>query len=369
MWARKPTVSTLAGRNPPVLNLKQNSTAGGNENMQGYTEKILKYAADESHVGLLKNPDGTGEVGLSGKDKGKRLAVRFTLNLNKQIVNDIRFQVFGCGYTIAACAVAAELSEGHTLQDISKFTPELIDARLGGLPEERDYCAELANQALQAAINSAQNGANLVATELAADETEDESRIDRRDPFYRALLGTDVPPGIFYEDRLMFAGLLTLARQEHKSFATPLGLTVSDIDKIFAIYFPGFDPYQVRKAIPGNGSNTPEINQDMLKILLKHVSQDQSGKRAHISELLARIIAARATKPGHLWVSMGFLERQQLTAAIRRHLPTLAIANHKGMRWKRYLFKQVCDLNGGVMCKSPNCGDCSDYNFCFAPEE
>ncbi len=38
------------------------------------------------------------------------------------------------------------------------------------------------------------------------------------------------------------------------------------------------------------------------------------------------------------------------------------------MRWKRFFFKTVCDLNGGLMCKSPNCGVCSDYALCFAPE-
>ena len=27
------------------------------------------------------------------------------------------------------------------------------------------------------------------------------------------------------------------------------------------------------------------------------------------------------------------------------------------------------NANGGVMGKSPNCGECSDYNFCFAPED
>ena len=63
--------------------------------MQGYTDTILKYAADETHVGLLKNPDGTGEVGLNGQDVGKRLAVRFTLNISSNQVQDIRFQVFG----------------------------------------------------------------------------------------------------------------------------------------------------------------------------------------------------------------------------------------------------------------------------------
>lgn len=336
--------------------------------MQGYTDIIRKYAADESHVGLLANPDGTGEVGLDAAERGRRLAVRFTLQVKDNQVEKALFQAFGCGYTIAACSVAAELSEGHSLEDIRKYTPADIEHKLGGLPEDRAYCAELASQALQAAVSSVQQNKEPLVTEF---HTEDEEgpRINRRDPFYRSLLETTPPPGIFLEDRQMFAGLLTLARSESNSFAEALGLKTSDVDKIFSLYFPGFDPYQVRKTIPHKNATPPDINRDVLKILQAHVPCDLSGKKAHISDLLAKIIAARASHPGHLWISMGFFERPQLTAAIRRHLPTLAIANDKGMRWKRYLFKQACDLNGGTMCKSPNCTDCSDYQLCFAPEE
>lgn len=336
--------------------------------MQGYTDIIRKYAADESHVGQLINPDGTGEVGLTAADKGKRLAVRFTLQVENNRIRKIFFQAFGCGYTIAACSAAAELSEGHSLQEIEHYTPADISQKLGGLPSDRTYCAELANQALQAAVSSVKQGTTPFVTEFQA-EQEEGPRINRRDPFYRLLLETSAPPGIFLEDRQMFAGLLTLARSESNSFAEALGLKTSDIDKIFSLYFPGFDPYQVRKTIPHKNTTPPDINRDVLKILQSHVPCDLSGKKAHISDLLAKIIAARASHPGHLWVSMGFFERPQLTAAIRRHLPTLAIANDKGMRWKRYLFKQACDMNGGVMCKTPNCTDCSDYQLCFAPEE
>lgn len=337
--------------------------------MHGYTEKILQYAANEAHVGLLDNPDGIGEIGLRGQDRGKRLAVRFTLKTKEDLIQKIRFQVFGCGYTIAACAAAAELSEGNSLQKSRNFTAQQIERKLGGLPEERNYCTKLAYQALQAAISSAQNGSSPVATELEAEkEGEQAARINRKDPFYRALLETPVPPGIFFEDRQMFAGLLTLATQENKTFAATLGLKPSDIDKIFAIYFPGFDPDQIRKTISQNSSKQPTINHEVLNILLSHVSRDQAGKLAHISELLAKIIAARAPYSSHLWVAMGFLERPQLSAAIRRHLPTLALANSHGMRWKRYLFKQACELNGGLLCKSPNCSDCSDFELCFAPE-
>ncbi len=336
--------------------------------MQGYTDIIRKYAADESHVGLLTNPDGTGEVGLAAAEKGQRIAVRFTLEVSENLVSQIRFQAFGCGYTIAACAAAAELSEGHSLQELERLTPADIDKKLGGLPADRTYCAELAHQSLQAAVSSVRQRNTPIVAEFHP-EQEEGPRVSRRDPFFRSLLETPAPPGIFLEDRQMFAGLLTLALNESNSFSDALGLRMSDIDKIFSLYFPGFDPYQIRKTLPPRIATSQDINQDILKILQSHVPCDLSGKKAYISELLAKIIAARASHPGHLWTSMGFFERPQLTAAIRRHLPTLAIANDKGMRWKRYLFKQACDLNGGLMCKTPNCSDCSDYLICFAPED
>lgn len=336
--------------------------------MQGYTETILKYAADNSHSGLLDNPDGTGEVGLSGQKVGTRLAVRFTLKIDNNYVKDIRFQVFGCGFTIAACAAAAELSEGHSLQEVRNYTPAVIDKQLGGLPAERDYCAALANQALQAALSSVQKGATPVTAELDTTQAEEHGQqLNPTDPLYLALLKTPNSGRDAY-DRKMFAGLLTIASHEPCPLNQALGLTPHELTAILTTYFPTFDQ-SVLAEHAAKTATAPAINPDILKILLSHVPCDATGGMLRTSEWLAQIIAARSAHPGHLWLAMGFLERPELTAAIRRHLPTLAAANSNGMRWKRYLFKQVCDLNGGVMCKSPNCGDCSDYALCFAPED
>ncbi|MFO7765697.1 MAG: nitrogen fixation protein NifQ, partial [Pelovirga sp.] len=62
---------------------------------------------------------------------------------------------------------------------------------------------------------------------------------------------------------------------------------------------------------------------------------------------------------------MGLFERAELGAAIKRHLPALFAANHQGMRWKRFFYKQICEQNGGMLCKSPVCGECSEYELCF----
>jgi nitrogen fixation protein NifQ len=133
-------------------------------------------------------------------------------------------------------------------------------------------------------------------------------------------------------------------------------------------YFPAINQdFLSQSAIPAIGPS-PEYSEEVLSILLSHVPIEPCTHDLLTSGWLCYIIAARAACPGHLWVAMGLFERPQLTAAIRRHLPSLAEANHQNMRWKRYLFKQVCDLNGGMMCKAPNCGVCSDYALCFAEE-
>jgi len=84
--------------------------------MTGYTEKIRQWAMDNRHTGPLPEADGTGEVGLDSAEVGTRLAVRFALKTRLDRVTEIRFQVFGCGFTIAACAAAADMSMGDPIQ-------------------------------------------------------------------------------------------------------------------------------------------------------------------------------------------------------------------------------------------------------------
>jgi len=338
--------------------------------MNGYTETILKYASDHSHAGPLADADGIGEVGLSQGELGNRLAVRFALKMTGHSVAQAKFQVFGCGFTIAACAAAAELVEGRTLEDVQALTPAIVQQQLAGLPDDRSYCAELAIDALQAAISSIALDSRPVHSEHASEDHHAASVTDQ-DPVYRRLLESPVPLGCRLEDRHLFACALAVSTQESRDpshLAELLGLTDQGLSDLLTCYFPGV----LAADLPLSGSEpqpTATSNPEVLAILLSHVPTDVTGGRHQPAEWLARILAARAAQPGHLWLAMGLFTRPELTAAIRSHLPTLAAANHQGMRWKRYLFKQVCEKNGGVMCKNPNCGDCSDYSLCFAPEE
>jgi nitrogen fixation protein NifQ len=323
---------------------------------------------DSRRTGCLPDADGIGEVGLEGNLVGRRLAARFTLKVALGRVADARYEVFGCGFSMAACAVAADLSIGYSLETIDEIDAKRLDSVLDGLPADRSYCAELAVDALQAAATSARSGSKVVAASLNQDP-EHGARVSFDDPVYAQLIETPQPATVAKEDRHLFACLIAVAAQESNHVAAALGLENCELDGLLSLFFPG----QRKKPLWQDAITAPELssecNEEVLSVLLGCVPTDKGSNQLFISRCLARIIAARTTLPGHLWVAMGLTERPQLTAAIRRHLPALAKANHRNMRWKRYLYKQICDLHGGVMCKAPNCGVCSDYNLCFAGED
>ncbi len=332
--------------------------------MTGYTDTIRQWATDTRRAGTLPNADGTGEIGLDSEELGSRLAVRFTLKVELDRVTDVRYQVFGCGFSMAACAVAADITVGYALDDIRKIDAKRLDCVLEGLPTDRGYCADLAVAALQAAVKSANNDSQPVQANLPQ-EAEHEPLVTARNPVYTSLINSPKPDQVSDVDRHLFACLLAMAAQEPYDTALALGLDNESLVSILGIYFPGIERSLLDPQAPATPVPPPERNDEILSILLAHLPNQSSIT----SVWLARILAARTAHPGHLWVAMGLFERPELSVAIRRHLPSLAAANHQNMRWKRYLFKQLCDLNGGAMCKAPNCGVCSDYTLCFAEEE
>lgn len=330
-----------------------------------YSDTIRQWAADVRRAGVLEHADGIGEVGLGAGETGTRLAVRFTLRVRDGRAETVRYQVFGCGFTIAACAATAELAEGHRLAEIATITPAWVDATLAGLPPERDYCATLAVAALQAAVKSAGNGRQPVAASIPA-EDDHIPRVTTADTVYRLLIDSPPTGSTSPEDRHLFACLLAVAADEPYGTAAALGLSSNEMADLLHRYFPAVAiEHRQLFGVPA-AILAPQGHPGILDLLLAHLPHDADGSTPPPSLWLARIIAARTAHHGHLWRAMGLFARPELTAAIHRHLPALAAANDKGMRWKRFLYKQLCEQGGGMICKTPDCGACSDYALCFA---
>ena len=243
--------------------------------MTGYTETILKYATDDSRSGQLEQADGTGEVGLSAGDLGRKLAVRFTIQVEKDRIKAARYKVFGCGFTIAACAVIAKLIEGQKLDEVALLDAAAVDQSLGGLPEERNYCADLAVEALQAALASAKENAVSVVTSFEPIAEAHGPLLAKDDFIYHALTRSQARAGIEREDRHIFACLLAAAEKEPCPLHHALGLTKHDLENLFTALFPSLDFETLFTDPVQKITSPPAINPDLRVLLQSYVVVDE----------------------------------------------------------------------------------------------
>ena len=98
-------------------------------------------------------------------------------------------------------------------------------------------------------------------------------------------------------------------------------------------------------------------------LLVRNLTGDNPLSRA-----VAAIVARRAMQSDHLWEDLGLPDRPALTQLMQRHFAPLATLNEgAGMRWKRFLYRQLCEEEGMPHCTSPTCSTCVDVDRCFEP--
>lgn len=113
------------------------------------SKSVLNHLDRPQNAGRLENPDATGRSSLDGRAPYTHVY----LKIHDQFVEQIGFETFGCAFTIAACSVLTELVRGGTLQNCLAIAPDQIHPRLGHVPEEKQFCAQLAVGALHDAIH------------------------------------------------------------------------------------------------------------------------------------------------------------------------------------------------------------------------
>ncbi len=96
-----------------------------------------------------------------------------------------------------------------------------------------------------------------------------------------------------------------------------------------------------------------------------------SGRRDNhvIEEWLAAIVSAACLGGNHLWRDLGLPNRLVLGALLKRYFPGVADKNVHDMRWKKFFYKQLCEAEGGYVCRSPTCEQCALYAECFGDED
>ena len=115
-----------------------------------YTDIVMDHFMHPRNVGEIPNADGVGEVGNAKCGD----IMKMYLKIKNNIIEDVKFETFGCGSAIASSSMATELIKGKTVDEALAVTNKQVVDALGGLPAYKLHCSVLAEESIKAAVKN-----------------------------------------------------------------------------------------------------------------------------------------------------------------------------------------------------------------------
>jgi len=113
-----------------------------------YSKTVMDHFRNPRNVGVIDDAQGMGEIGnpLCGD------MMTIYLKIENEIIEDIKFQTFGCGAAIAVSSMLTEMVRGKTVEEAKKISNNDVAEALEGLPKNKLHCSNLGADALHLAI-------------------------------------------------------------------------------------------------------------------------------------------------------------------------------------------------------------------------
>jgi nitrogen fixation protein NifQ len=120
-------------------------------------------------------------------------------------------------------------------------------------------------------------------------------------------------------------------------------------------------PIPTAVALSRQSARQDEVD-EVASLLLEHAPCTRQARA------MAHILAVACLGDNHLWQDLQLSSRAELSSLMGHWFPALVARNHQDMKWKKFLYKQLCEREQLFICKAPSCAVCSDFNHCFGPE-
>ena len=113
-----------------------------------YSEKVMDHFMHPRNVGSIEDASGVGEVGNAKCGD----IMKIYLKIENDIIQDVKFETFGCGSAIASSSMATEMIKGKSIHEALALTNQAVCEALDGLPAHKVHCSVLAEEAIKNAL-------------------------------------------------------------------------------------------------------------------------------------------------------------------------------------------------------------------------
>lgn len=152
------------------------------------------------------------------------------------------------------------------------------------------------------------------------------------------------------------------SRATGRSVGAALGLDREQLAALLRVWLPGAAPFVSLANEP------PAILRDEEEAQLFELLNRYRRDSSTVAAWIASIVTRRALAPSHLWQDLGLTNRGELTSLMERMFPGLAGENVDNMKWKKFFYRKICELEGFTLCAAPTCRECGDFDGCFGDE-